>query len=122
MPEIYSVYSKFDMAKHKETFHHYLEVIIHPDGQVEYAVPSHQGKLIRIACEKLGVSRDELDAMCPPAYYCDYLAWLCAITECTAVWSDFYYCPNTGLTKEQLLKLKSMKMLGIYEGKIASNL
>lgn len=44
MQEKYSVYSSFDLQKHKQTYTNYLEVIITPDGTVEYAVPSHSEK------------------------------------------------------------------------------
>ncbi len=43
MKDKYSVYSDFDVRKHKKHFTDYLEVIIHPDGSVHYAVPSHSG-------------------------------------------------------------------------------
>ena len=49
--EKYSVYSKFDVDKHKDTFDSYLEVMILEDGSIEYAVPSHQEKAIKLACE-----------------------------------------------------------------------
>ena len=63
--EKYSVYSKFDVDKHKDTFDSYLEVMILEDGSIEYAVPSHQEKAIKLACEKLQISRSELDRLCP---------------------------------------------------------
>lgn len=40
--EKYTLYSKFDIDKHAETFINYLEVIIDENGVVHYAVPSHQ--------------------------------------------------------------------------------
>lgn len=38
----------FDIETHKKTFIDYLEVIIRPDGTVEYAVPSHMYKLMSV--------------------------------------------------------------------------
>lgn len=55
--EGYSIYCKFDLQKHKSHFINYLEVIVKPDGEVVYAVPSHQEKLIELACLKLRVNR-----------------------------------------------------------------
>ena len=40
----YDLYSKFDLEKHVRKYIHYTEVIIRPNGTVEYAVPSHQEK------------------------------------------------------------------------------
>ena len=42
----YDIYCAFDLEKHKQTYVQYLEVVILEDGTVEYAVPSHQEKLI----------------------------------------------------------------------------
>ena len=69
----YNLYSEFNPDKHKETYTHYLEIIIDADGKIMYAVPSHQEKMIALACEKLNVTRDELNAMCPKEYYGDLL-------------------------------------------------
>lgn len=72
----YAVYSNFDAEQRKKTFIHYLEVVIDENGNIMYAVPSHQEKLISLACEKLNVTRGELNAMCPQEYYCDFTTWL----------------------------------------------
>lgn len=50
----YDIYCAFDLEKHKQTYVQYLEVVILEDGTVEYAVPSHQEKLIALACMKKG--------------------------------------------------------------------
>ena len=44
--------SPFDINTHKETFISYLEVVISPEGVVEYAVPSHSEKLVEIFLTK----------------------------------------------------------------------
>lgn len=113
----YDVYSKFDVGKHKEHFVHYLEVMISPDGEIEYAVPSHQEYAIKKACEALGVTRMELSDMTPPEYYFDWLNWLLAQTGYMAVWEDGYVCPNP--TKKQIGKLKMLKLNGLYRGAIS---
>ena len=73
MPESYDLHSDFDIQKHKENFINYLEVVIHPDGSVHYAVPSHQEYLIRYICEHRNITREELEAKCPREYYCDFM-------------------------------------------------
>lgn len=99
----YDVYSDFDLQKHKETYINYLEVILFPDGHIEYAVPSHQEKLIRICCEKLNVSRETLFEMCPPDYFFDVCTWLCTISGCVSLWTDHYIASDENpLTQEQM--------------------
>lgn len=65
-------YSEFDLSKRQKTYVNYLEVIVNSSGKVMYAVPSHQEKLVSIAMEYLGVSREELWGMCPPDYYFEW--------------------------------------------------
>lgn len=99
----YTIYSEFDLQKHKQTFINYLEVIIHEDGSVHYAVPSHQEYLIKYACKQLNCSRDELYDMCPEEYYFNLMEWLCKITKCVSVWSQgFIYCELSDNQKETL--------------------
>ena len=50
----------FNVKIHKETFINYLEVIINPDGVIEYAVPSHIEKVYEKYMEK------------PSSLYCVY--------------------------------------------------
>lgn len=114
MKTSYGVHSKFDIEQHKKTFVRYLEVIIDTDGTVMYAVPSHQEKLISMACDKLNVTREELLQLCPTKYYGDFLTWLCQITKAVVVWTDMYFCISS--TKEQKCSLRKLKLNGIYEG------
>lgn len=67
----YDLRSEFDIEQHKKTFIHYLEVVIDENGEIMYAAPSHQEKLISLACERLNVTREKLNAMCPQEYYFD---------------------------------------------------
>ena len=115
MSEKYSVYSEFDIEKHKETFVNYLEVLIQEDGHVMYAVPSHQELAIRLACEAKGWTREELNKACPQEYYFDFLPWLLSLTNCISVWNDFYVGKANNA---QISKLTEMKRAGIYKGSI----
>lgn len=116
MIDDYSVYCEFDPKKHKEKFVHYLEIIIESDGHVLYAVPSHQEKMVELACIKHGVTREELNAMCPKEYYFDFITWLSMQTGTIAVWEHLYM--GTKVTKRQAAKLKQLKLLGLYAGKL----
>lgn len=109
----YDLHCAFDIQKHKETYVNYLEVIILPTGKVEYAVPSHQDKLIHVGMKKHECSRQKYMDMCPEEYYFDYMNWLCQDTGCIAVWND-RICgkPN----RFQKKKLQELKYAGLYGG------
>lgn len=113
--EKYSVYSQFDINKHKETFVNYLEVMIDQDGTVNYAVPSHQEYAIKEACKKMNISRNQLSEMTPPEYYFDWLNWLLMQTGMIAVWNDRYM--GTANRKQKNI-LKKLKINGVYKGAI----
>lgn len=107
----------FDKETHKNTFINYLEVVIHQDGLIEYASPSHSEKMIAVCCEKLGVTRDELNAMVSFEYYCDMNTWLSMMSGCIAV-RNFGY---EGIANEkQFDKLKELAEYGLYNGETAS--
>lgn len=111
--------SPFDIETHKKTFIHYFEVILCRDGTVVYAVPSHQEKLIAIACEKLSVTREQLSDMCPPEYYGGFMEWLCKITGCCALWEDYAIFPKF-LTVSQKITLLKLTDAGLYYGRITT--
>lgn len=112
----YNLYFEFNPDKHKETYTHYLEVIIDADGKIMYAVPSHQEKMIALACEKLNVTRNELNAMCPKEYYGDFIAWLSMISGAVAVWEKFTM--GHKYTDAQIEALKMLKSKGLYLGEM----
>lgn len=113
----YDIYCAFDLEKHKQTYVQYLEVVILEDGTVEYAVPSHQEKLIALACQKQGVSRQELNDLCPREYYYDFLTWLCMQANAVAVWNNDC-CYGLGINRKQIGTLRKLKMAGVYGGTI----
>ncbi len=82
-----------------------------------YAVPSHQEKLIAIACEKLNVTRDELNDMCPREYYADFMDWLCQITDSVSLWTDMMFGSPNDIQVDSIRKLTDA---GLYHGAIIS--
>lgn len=113
--EEYSIYSKFGITKHKETYTNYLKVVITENGEVLYAIPSHQEALTKLAMSKLQCTRQEVINKCPPEYYCDYTEWLSMVSGAIAVWNNFYKGkPN----KKQLSVLKKLKINEIYSGSV----
>ena len=104
--------SPFDLETHKKTFIAYLEVIIDSEGNVMYAVPSHQQAMIRIATEKLNVTKERLFEMYDSSWF-DTIEWLSGITGCISVWFDNYVGePN----EKQLDVLRKFRDEGIYVG------
>lgn len=115
----YDIYCDFDIEKHKQTYIDYLEVLILENGKIVYAIPSHQAKAEELCCEKLGISRQELLAMCPREYWCDYLTWLLTICGAVSVWNTLYATGKNGLNAKQRAVLRRLKLNGLYRGKVA---
>lgn len=109
------LHSPFDIEVHKATFTNYLEVVILEDGTIEYAVPSHQEKLIRLGCEKHNLSRDKFYDMCPKEYWCDVLTWLSMQTGAIAVWD--FKIEGIQPNEAQLRALEMLRREGLYKGK-----
>ena len=96
------LHSPFNIETHKKTFINYLEVVISPEGVIEYGVPSHNAKLENILMEQLNISREELNKLCPREYWCDYNTWLCMKTGYIMVWGS----PNSYIIGEPNEKQK----------------
>lgn len=114
----YDLYSEFDIQQHKQHYIHYLEVVLFPDGHVEYAVPSHQEKLIAVCCNKLDVNREQLNDMCPQSYYFDFATWLCDMSGCCMLWESMVLVPEYGITKAQIATLGELARNRLYLGDI----
>ena len=111
----YNLYSAFNVEKHREKYPHYLEVIIDRNGNVLYAVPSHQEKAIEILCQEKGWTREELKQNCPRERYFDFMDWLLELTGALSVWTGFYKGHPTDI---QIKKLNDLKSAGVYEGEV----
>ena len=107
----YNLYSDFDIEKHAKTFPHYLEAIIFPNGRIEYAIPSHQEKLISIAIRKKGITRQEYLDSVPKEYYLDFLYFLLQDTGCVSVWNCGYAAAEITKEQKETLKLLADKSL-----------
>lgn len=88
-------------------YHHvnYCEIIIHPNGDISYCVPSHQERLIK----ECGIEREKLYDLIP--IDCDVLDWLIDKTDCAAIWFEFGFLPND-YTEEQTDSLIQLKQHG----------
>lgn len=112
----YDLYCPFDLEKHKQTYVNYLEVLIDEEGTIMYAVPSHQLKAVDLICSRTGLSRKEVDRLCPPEYYGDYMTWLCMVAKVVFVWNE--WCVAVNPTVKQIGALRRLKMAGVYTGAI----
>lgn len=110
---MYDVYSEFDLEKHKQTFINYLEVCIHPDGSIHYAVPSHQRYLENLAVAQHGGTYQEFLDSVPCEWYADYLNYLINITKCVVVWSHGYQ--GNEFTAKQIKSLRTLMIAGILK-------
>lgn len=117
----YNLHCEFDVNMHRLKFPYYTEVIIKSDGKIEYAVPSHQEKLISLCMEQLKVSRSELSDMCPKEYYADFGQWLCNISNAVSVWYKFTMIPDKGVTIKQQQALQMLKDNRCYVGEVPKN-
>ena len=76
------------VSYHNSNYVYYCEVIIHPDGDVSYCVPSHQEKLI----SETGLPREVLWDII--GIHEDVLLRLVNMTGCISVWYDLYVSPS----------------------------
>lgn len=93
--------------KHKN----YCEIVISPDGDIEYAIPSHLYKLIDLSKE----SKDELDKMMPNR--AAPLNWLCEHTKYAVCWFDYFILPKE-YTDTQVSVIKALIDAGIMSNDI----
>ena len=114
------LHSPFDIETHKQTFVSYLEVVISPEGTVEYAVPSHTDKLVEIFAKQKGFD----DILKAKKYIVETtinngmlssIDYLTGVTGYISVWFNSYIAGDPP-TKAQLDKLKELFNNGVYIG------
>lgn len=114
------LHSPFDIETHKQTFVSYLEVVISPEGVVEYATPSHTDKLVEIFAKQKGFD----DILKAKKYIIETtinngmlstIDYLTGVTGYISVWFNRYVAGDPP-TKAQLDKLKELFDNGVYVG------
>ena len=101
----YDVYSDFDIDEHKRHFTNYCEVIITPDGKIQYAVPSHQGFMEKYGAKLKGMCLDDFIYSCPKSMYARYQEWLILETGCIPCWNSGYIGDPNPRQKSALISL-----------------
>ena len=97
------------IAQHKHK--NYCEIVISPDGDIEYAIPSHLYKLITLLKE----SKNELDKMMPNR--AAPLNWLCEHTKYAVCWYNYFILPKD-YTNIQVSIIKTLSDAGIMSNDI----
>lgn len=83
--------SPFSIETHKKTFTCYTELVITEDGIAHYAVPSHNEFLIKMCCNKLNMTRDEvMDYIWNKGKAADYVEYMIELTNTILVWYGGY--------------------------------
>lgn len=113
------LHSPFNIETHKNTFVSYLEVVISPEGEVEYAVPSHSEKLVEIFANQKGLDIQEakqyiLETTANNGFM-SIVDFLTGVTGYISVWFNGYVSEDPP-TKQQLDKLKELFDAGVYNG------
>jgi hypothetical protein len=110
------------MDKHAATLINYLEVVIDENGEIHYAVPSHQMFMENILKREFGEAEFKRMIMEDKEAWYDYLPWLCKHTNCVPVWNEFYYGNPNDKQLQKLQQLKETKYngmkLSLYQGKV----
>lgn len=105
----------FSIERHKLIPYLSLEVVISPDGEISYAIPSHQEFLITKAKEKHHWTRQELMDACPPKFYYNFMEWLIQQSGgYIPVWEHGVL--NYPITVKQGNALRKLKLAGLYKG------
>ena len=99
----------FDYETHRKNFINYLEVIINKDGTIEYAVPSHQQKLLNLYCKNHNITMEELWNIIPITDNPE--SWIIFNEGVISVWYDFIIRPEY-ITEEQKNTLHKLKETG----------
>lgn len=110
----YDLHSAFDIVQHKAHYVNYLEVIIKPEGTVEYAVPSHQRKLENVLAKQRGITVENVRDLCPKDMYYNYQQWLCNMTGCVSVWNSFAILPDV-FTQSQEDTIHQLIEAGLFK-------
>lgn len=84
---------------------YYCEIVIKPDGTIEYAEPAHLYKMIRLS----GYSKEDLNLKIPTN--ASPIHWMCEFTGTGCIWYNTFIMPN-GITIEQINTMEGLAEAG----------
>ena len=103
--------SKFDFETHSKNFICYCEVIITPNGEIRYAVPSHEQAVLKYLAEKNNMNIEEIIKEYNALPLCDIYDRLLEESGCILVWYDRYtYSRFHIITEKQFIALKNLEL------------
>lgn len=115
------LHSDFDLQTHVKTFVYYCEVIMWPDGKVEYAIPSHVEKLIAVYADKKGMTVSETKDMLRKETCYPYYRRIMDELSIMFVWYDSVFSTKKP-TKDQLKMLSDMLLAGCISDKAMNDI
>jgi hypothetical protein len=86
------LYMPFSAKVHKQVFVNYCEVIIWPNGKIEYAIPSHTEKCINEYCKLKCITREQFYEMFKNEH--NYLNIIMRELGIIFIWYDSIYNAN----------------------------
>lgn len=101
------------IAQHK--YKNYCEIVISPTGDIEYAIPSHQYKMMAVS----GKSREELNQIIPRR--AAPLHWLIEYTGYGVCWYSCFLL-SVNYTKRQIAVIRRLMRAGIMAPVITGSL
>lgn len=97
------LHSKFDVEVHSKHFINYCEVIVLPNGEVEYAVPSHERKAIEIFKREFNLSDEDLNNLSKDLS----IEYICEKCHLIMLWYAYAFTPIK-ITQEQVNTLNEL--------------
>lgn len=106
------LYKPFDFNEHLKAFGDtYLEAVVLEDGTIEYAIPSHEQKLVRVIMQKTGKTRDQVIWDCSDDDKLNWQEYLERESGCISLWTNFYLGTANEKQLEAIQKLKDHKIV-----------
>lgn len=114
------LYKPFNLQNHKDNFSYYCEVVIHPNGKIEYAVPSHERKLLKVYAKQNHLTEDQAFDKAVE-WGADYIDRLMHETGCVFIWYGSLY-NGTNLTKKQVKAINNLIKTGCISDKCLNDI
>ena len=104
----------FSIERHKKTFVNYTELVIDKDGNIMYATPSHERKMMSIILQNNPemCERDLMQEAEESGGLYDWINWLMRKSECMCIYTCgiAYADPST---QKQMEKVKQLVDAGL---------
>lgn len=99
------------VKENRMKFISYLEIIIDDECMIHLAIPSHQMKLIELACKKENCTKEELERMMPE--YCHANNWIISKYGFVSVWYNMYTYSARHYNRKQMEVMRVLRINGL---------